>query len=239
MKFNKIPQATFEDMILNAGMLLRNFNPSNPAAPADADIICATTGGVNPTCVPEFDDFFADVDNAPNNTKEGKQLTGWTCGLATTCLGISPAQIKLALGAADISGNAVVPRRNLKLTDFEDHLWWVGDKAGGGWAAICLLNALSTGGFSLQTTKNGKGQIALSLTGHVSITDQDVVPMEFYSADSEDESVEYVFTAVRPSGNENPAEEGWYILSGDIYRLTNDTAVDENKTYYERTEAGE
>jgi len=50
--------------------------------------------------------------------------------------------------------------------------------------AVKLINALSTGGFSLQTTKNGKGQISLTITGHVSINAQDVVPMEFYSTDA-------------------------------------------------------
>lgn len=51
--------------------------------------------------------------------------------------------------------------------------------------AILLKNALSTGGFSLQTTKNGKGQISCELTGHVSIKAQDDMPMEFYSTDAE------------------------------------------------------
>ena len=48
-----------------------------------------------------------------------------------------------------------------KDTDFSD-IWWVGDRSDGGLVAICLRNALSTGGFSLQTTKNGKGQIAVT-----------------------------------------------------------------------------
>jgi hypothetical protein len=74
----------------------------------------------------------------------------------------------------------VTIRRNLDHEkDFAD-IWWVGDRADGGMAAICLKNALSTGGFSLQTTKNGKGQIACELTGHVSINAQDTMPMEFY-----------------------------------------------------------
>ena len=47
--------------------------------------------------------------------------------------------------------------------------------------AIQLKNALSTGGFTIQTTKNGKGQVSVELTGHVSIDAQDVVPMVFYS----------------------------------------------------------
>jgi hypothetical protein len=47
--------------------------------------------------------------------------------------------------------------------------------------AVCLKNALSTGGFTIQTSKNGKGQVSVTLTGHVSITDQNTMPMEFYS----------------------------------------------------------
>ena len=93
--------------------------------------------------------------------------------------------IQLALGAADITAQtgAITPRRDLKQTDFKNSLWWVGDRSDGGLVAIELKNALSTGGFSLKTTKNGKGQISLELTGHVSISAQDVVPMVFYSVE--------------------------------------------------------
>ena len=75
-----------------------------------------------------------------------------------------------------------MPRRDLSQSDFTD-LWWVGDRADGGFVAVKLMNALSTGGFSLTTTKAGKGQVEVTLTGHVSIDAQDVVPMEFYSAE--------------------------------------------------------
>lgn len=231
--FTKIPESAFQDLQLDAGVLLKNFDPDNVAAPADSDIICATTGGITVSCVPEFEDFFADVDNAPNNVKEGKKLTGWTCTLSTTSLGTSPELIKLALGAADVSGESVIPRRDVSQSDFDD-LWWVGDKADGGMVAVQILNALSTGGFVLTTTKNGKGTIGLELTGHVSIDDQDTVPMAFYST-SGSAPTSYTYTAVSPVGTENPSTEGWYILSGDAYRLTNDTSVDSNKTYYERS----
>lgn len=231
--FTKIPQSTFEDLQLDAGVLLKRFNPSNVQAPADADIICATTGGISVSCVAEYSDFFEDVDNAPNNVKEGKHLDGWTCTMSTTSLGTSPELIRLALGAADVNGEAIIPRRDLEQTDFSD-LWWVGDKADGGMVAVQLMNALSTGGFSLQTTKNGKGQISIELTGHVSINDQDTIPMAFYST-SGSAPTSYTYTAVSPVGTENPSTEGWYILSGDVYRLTNDTAVDTNKTYYKRS----
>lgn len=237
-KFTVIPQSTFEEMQMDAGVLLTSFDPTNPVAPDDADIICATTGGINPSCVATYSDLGEDVDNCPNNMKELKHLDGWDCTMAFTSLGTSPAAIRLALGAADINAETgkITPRRDLSQDDFTD-IWWVGDRADGGMVAIRLINALSTEGFSLQTTKSGKGQTSVTLTGHVSINAQNVVPMEFYSADGEGSSVSYTYTEVTPVGTENPSEEGWYILSGDRYYPTQDTAVDANKTYYERETA--
>jgi hypothetical protein len=181
-RFTVIPQDTFQALQLDAGVLLRNFDPDEPAV-ADADIICATTGGINAVCQPTFSDLGEDVDNCPNNTKELKHLDGWDCKMSFTALGTTPAAIKLALGAADIDGtdsSKIIPRRDLQQTDFTD-IWWVGDKADGGMVAIKLINALSTSGFELKTAKNGKGQVSVELTGHVSINEQDVMPMEFYS----------------------------------------------------------
>ncbi len=183
--FTVIPQATFEEMQLDAGVLLKTFDPTAPAAPADSAIICATTGGISATCAPTFSDLGEDVDNCPVNMKELKHLDSWECALGFTSLGISPANIKLALGCADIDGtdtSKIVPRRDLSQDDFTD-LWWVGDRADGGFVAIQLKNALSTGGFSLTTSKAGKGQVAVTVTGHVSIDAQNVVPMVFYSAE--------------------------------------------------------
>lgn len=189
-RFTVIPQNTFEALQLDAGVLLNHFDPANPTAPADEDIICATTGGINVSCVPTFSDFGEDVDNVPLNMKELKHLDNWECKMSTTGLGTSPELIKLSLGCADIDGenaSKIIPRADLKQTDFA-HIWWVGDKADGGLVAVQLKNALSTSGFSLQTTKNGKGQVGLELTGHVSINAQKEVPMVFYSMNAEEET---------------------------------------------------
>lgn len=185
-RFTRIPQNAFNGLQMDAGVLLNTFDPANPAI-TDAAIICATTGGIKADCKATYEDFASDVDNAPNDVKEFKKLTGWECSLATNSLGTTPELIRMSLGAADIDGTdetKIIPRMDLKQTDFSD-VWWVGDRADGGFVAIRLINALSTEGFSLQTTKNGKGQIALTLKGHVSIANQTVVPMEFYSADPE------------------------------------------------------
>lgn len=183
-KFTVIPQNTFDAMQFDAGVVLRRFDPTNPVAPADADIVCATTGGINVSCVPTYSDLGDDVDNCPPNMKELKHLDSWECKMSFTSIGTDVNGIKLALGAADIDGTTkVVPRSKVELGDFEDAVWWVGDKPNGGLVAVKLMNALSTGGLTLQTTKNGKGQTSIELTGHVSINAQDVVPMEFYSLD--------------------------------------------------------
>ena len=177
--FTVIPQNAFEEMQLDAGILLTNFDPSDPDVD-DEDIVCATTGGISVSCVPEYVDLAEDVDNAPNGLLEYMKLQSWACELSTTSLGSSPALIARALGASDIDDGKITPRRNVKTSDFDD-LWWVGDRADGGFVACKIHNALSTGGFSLQTTKDGKGQVALTISGHVSSESQDVVPMTFYS----------------------------------------------------------
>lgn len=181
-RFTVIPQNTFEEMQMDAGVLLTSFDPASPAV-VDSAIVCATTGGINVSCTAEYSDLGEDVDNCPNNLKELKHLDSWNCTMSFTSLGTSPESIKLALGAADIDGTdstKIVPRRDLQQSDFTD-LWWVGDRADGGCVAVKIMNALSTSGFSIQTTKNGKGQVSVEITGHVSINAQTVIPMVFYS----------------------------------------------------------
>lgn len=193
-RYTVIPKNAFDALQLDAGVLLTNFSVSEAAADkdakgfSDADILCATTGGIQVQCQPTYSDFAEDVDNAPNNLMEFKHLDGWNCTMSCTSIGTSAEAIRMALGAADIDAETskITPRRNLKLTDFAD-LWWVGDKANGGFVAVRIINALSTDGFSLQTGKNAKGQISIGVTGHVSLNNQDTMPMEFYSIDEDDE----------------------------------------------------
>lgn len=186
-KFAKISQEAFQEMQFEAGLLLKAFDIKTGEF-ADADIITATSGGINASCVPTYTDFGSDVDNCPDNMMELKRLDSWLCKLAATALSTSVEFIRKTLGAADVDTTdptKVTPRNSLKLTDFED-IWWVGDKFGGGLVAIRLMNALSTSGLTLQTTKKGKGQISVEFTGHYSAKNQDVVPMEFYSTNAEE-----------------------------------------------------
>lgn len=183
--FTRIASDAMDALQLDAGVLLTSFDPLNPyVTPTDDQILATTTGGINPTCEPTYSDFGEDVDNVPNNMMEFKHLDGWNCAFAFSSIKFNAANTVWSLGAADkttLSNGVekIVPRRNVKLDDFKD-LWWVGDKANGGAYAVCLKNAISTGGLNIQSTKNGKGTNSVTVTGHVSINAQDDMPMEFY-----------------------------------------------------------
>lgn len=234
--FYRIPQDTFDGLQLEAGVLLTDFDPSDPGV-VDSAIVCATTGGINISATPEYTDLGEDVDNVPPNMKELKSDPKWTCQFSTTGLGTTPEAIRLALGAADITASTgkIAPRSALNQDDFAD-LWWVGDKADGGFVAAKLINALSTGGFSLQSTKDGKGQVSLEFTGHVSINAQDVMPIEFYSMDAP--TVTYTAATLTSAGFKYGVT--YYTRSGAgttespyVYTQVAQNAVyDSSKTYY-------
>ena len=184
MKYTKIPETTFQNLQLNAGVLLSAFNPES-ATVANESIIGATTGGVNFTATPTFSDYGEDIDNCPKNMKELKKLDAWEISLSGTYVTVDANAVKALVGAADVSGNKITPRNDLKLTDFTD-VWWVGDysdqngETNGGFVAIHMMNALSTGGFAIQSSDNGKGNFAFTYTAHYSIDAQDTVPFEVY-----------------------------------------------------------
>ena len=184
MKYTKIPETTFKNLQLNAGVLLSAFNPTS-ATVADESIIGATTGGVNFTATPTFSDYGEDIDNCPKNMKELKKLDSWEISLSGTYVTVDANAVKALVGAADVSGNKITPRNDLKLTDFTD-VWWVGDysdqngETNGGFVAIHMMNALSTGGFAIQSSDNGKGNFAFTYTAHYSISAPDTVPFEVY-----------------------------------------------------------
>ena len=233
----KITADAASKMQMNSGLLLNRFDITNPVEPLDADIICDTTGDYNITCQPETQDFFEDVNNAYTNMMEGKQITGWNCGLTITSLSMTEAALKFALGAADIQADGGIRGRMLyRGADFQN-IYWIGDMFDED-KLLCVVmdHTVSTGGVSLTTRNKGKGGLQLELTPHGSLADPEKVPMAFYLLEKVDESATaYTYTAVTPQGDEDPTEEGWFVLVGDGYRPTTDTAVDSNVTYYERS----
>lgn len=185
-----IPADTFEQIQVNAGCLLWEFDPNNPKIESE-NVICPTTGGVTVNCVPSRMNLGEDVDNCPNNLLELMKTIGYDCSIEFVSLGTSLKSIALALGAADIdeSAGSVTPRLDIKVSDAKD-IWWAGDRADGGLLAVVLKRAISTSGVSLKTTKDGKGQTSTALTGHTTVATQNEVPMTFYSISPEKVTLE-------------------------------------------------
>lgn len=185
MEFTKVDANAFEQLQLNAGILVDEFTPSTGVI---GNILGATTGGISFSATPTFTDYGEDVDNVPNNMKEFKKLDSYDCHMTGTFLTCTAALAKMLVGAADIAtgdNTKVVPRGDLLAADFGE-VWWVGDYSdqntgtNAGFIAIRLMNALNTSGFSIQSTKNGKGNLAFDFQGHYSLDAQDTPPFEIY-----------------------------------------------------------
>lgn len=187
MKYTQIPASTFKELQMNAGILLKKFNTTEGSFEA-ADLLGATSGGVNFSATADFTDFGEDIDNCPKNMKELKQLDTWTATMGGTFVTVNTSAAKSLVAAADIDGSdktKIVPRNDLKDEDFDD-IWWVGDYSDvntgdkAGYIAVHMLNALSTGGFQIQSGDKTKGTFSFEYTAHYSIEDQEKVPFELF-----------------------------------------------------------
>lgn len=186
-RFAKLATNTFKKLTLGAGVIASDFAPATGTLTV-ANIIGATSGGINFTDTPTFKDFGEDIDNCAKNTMQLKRITSREIKISGTFATIDTATAKSLMAAADIDGTdttKVVPRMELKESDFDD-LWFICDysddisSATGGYVAIHLMNTLATGGFQLQTTDEEKGKMSFEYTAHYDYDDPDTVPYEVY-----------------------------------------------------------
>lgn len=186
MKFTQVRSDTFQALQINAGIVASQFNPSTGSLDAE-EILGATTGGIQFASNPEFLDFGEDVDNVPNNTAQLKRLTRYNPVLSGTFVALDQALAGLLVGTntTTTSSGLIVPSTEIAVADFKD-VWFVGDYSdkngatNGGYIAIHVLKAYSTGGFQWQSTKDGKGQFAFELTGHYDLSNIGTAPFEMY-----------------------------------------------------------
>lgn len=186
MKFTQIPSTAFQELQMNAGILVDTFAPETGTI---GNLIGATTGGINFKATPTYSDFGEDIDNCPKNMMELKKLDSWEAVISGTFVTVTSAIAKKLVGAADTDSEDtthIVPRNDVLTSDFAD-VWWIGDysdkngESNGGYCAVHLLNALSTDGFQIQSTDKAKGQFAFTFTGHYSQSEPDRVPLRFTS----------------------------------------------------------
>ena len=190
MKYTRIPENTFKELQMNAGILAKDFDPATGEV-AEADLFGATTGGLSFSDSMSFTDLGDDIDNCPKNMMELKKLESHEVKVSGTFVTMNPETAHILAAAADADSEDpghILPRNDVLLTDYQD-VWVIGDysdvnedseEGNAGFIAIHLMNALNTGGFQIKTADKAKGQFAFEFTGHYSMNAQDTVPYELY-----------------------------------------------------------
>lgn len=180
--------ATFENIQLNAGMFLKNFDYSSAdsstalqallaSALDDSErIIGATRGGGTFQATPALRSIEADGLRGP--IAGGVVNDGWTVKLTGTMLEITPANFAAALCGADIESNGNITtlraRAAMSEADFIPSLCWVGDTTRGH-VLIELTNALNVKGAAFTFTDKGEGTLPFEFQAHHLLGDDESV----------------------------------------------------------------
>lgn len=173
--------STFENLQLNAGMFLANFDYSTATDAAtlgallkterektsDSALIGATRGGGTFVCTPNTRSI--EADGKREEWKGSSVNDGWTIKLTTTLLEINATNLKRSFGTADVTDtekkHTIKIRTDIKDADYIESLVWVGDTSKG-YVLIAIKNALNTAGATLTWTDKGEGTIPVEFTAH-------------------------------------------------------------------------
>ena len=173
--------STFENLQLNAGMFLANFDYSTATDAATlgallkterektsgSALIGATRGGGTFVCTPNPRSI--EADGKREEWKGSSVNDGWTIKLTTTLLEINATNLKRSFGTADVTDtekkHTIKIRTDIKDADYIESLVWVGDTSKG-YVLIAIKNALNTAGATLTWTDKGEGTIPVEFTAH-------------------------------------------------------------------------
>ena len=188
-KYRRIPVNTFQQIGVNAGVLAFDFDPTDGSIDEE-DLMGATSGGVTFNANQTFTDYGEDIDNCPKNTKELMRPEEWDIKCSGSFVTSNKALARRLVGTADATTTSgvdkITPRTHIDIdNDFFD-FWLVGDYSeyntgsGAGFIAIHIMDALSTGGFQIQSEDKGKWKFSFEFTAHFSMDAQETVPFEMY-----------------------------------------------------------
>ena len=161
-----------------------NFDPQNPDL-TNIEILCPTTGDISVSSTATIVNLAEDINNLHGEPIELQQMTGRENTLSFTALGVSEQTVRMGLMATQVAKTAdggIVPKYYLSPSDFTDRpLWVICTLIGGGMFAVKFERFLNTAGFSLSTSKAGKGNSAFTLKGFNSIKDMTASPITYYT----------------------------------------------------------
>lgn len=171
---------TFQNLQLNAGVFLKNFNYAD-IADADAletailqaletggeNILGATIGGGSFQMTPSIRNIEADGMRYPIKGSTVNDM--WTVKLTGTMKECRPQNFKDALICADMTEDGakttIRVRTDIEMTDYIPSLCWVGDTSRG-FVMIDLLNALNLTGANFTFTDKGEGTLPFEFQAH-------------------------------------------------------------------------
>lgn len=183
MDFDILQESDFNAMVFDSGIIVKDFDPNNWTMPSEGDVSVVTSGDITVSDGVTSVNLGDDVNNIFFNYAELQVVTGKEAStISVTALKFDTDGIRKALGAADIDETdtrKVTTRLYYKDTDFEN-LTFVMHKIDGGFVAVVMNKALSTGGLSITATKGGKGRMALTFTGFRSINAKTVGEIDYY-----------------------------------------------------------
>lgn len=189
---NALRNETFENLQLNAGVFLKDFDYSDvddatelktaiaAAVTAGTDILGATRGGGTFTVTREM--RTPEIDGMRYNFVGGNFVDSVDAYLSTTLVEVTAENItNLLAGTATTSGKktTITMGTALDTDSYLENICWVGDLSDGRLVLICLKNAINTADFTLTFTDKGEGTLAVEFHAcQAEVNDYDTAPFE-------------------------------------------------------------
>lgn len=187
---------TFKKLQLNAGVILKNFSFTGittasglktaiSTAISGGNSLGATRGGGTFTVTRDI--RTPDIDGLRYGFKGGRFVDSADAYLNDTLLEITPDNLKLALGTADVTVDSTTGSEMTTIKmhtaidddDYLENIVWVGDTAEEGFICIVLYNALNTADFSITFADKNEGTIPVEFHAHQEeVDDYDEAPFE-------------------------------------------------------------
>lgn len=192
MAFTGVTANTAKHLQLDAGAFFKNFDPATDTfASASSKLIGATAGGGSFAAIPTIRRI--EVDGLKGATKGYEALDEWQVTLTANVKELTVGALELALTtgshtsvkspSSEASNNyeKIVAANDIADSNYNTNVTWVGRLSGSNLPIIIVVkNALATNGLMLTTADKSEGVVAMTLTGHYTVSDLDTPPFEIY-----------------------------------------------------------
>ena len=192
MAFTGVTANTAKHLQLDAGAFFKNFDPATDTfASASAKLIGATAGGGSFAAIPTIRRI--EVDGLKGATKGYEALDEWQVTLTANVKELTVGALELALTtgshtsvkspSSETSNNyeKIVAANDIADSNYTTNVTWVGRLSGSNLPIIIVVkNALATNGLTLTTADKSEGVVAMTLTGHYTVSDLETPPFEIY-----------------------------------------------------------